>query len=135
MSSPHETQGPKIVHLGPISAISAFGRSLSPGRGGKGLNAMAMTTKIKSLVLIRATYRRIRTVQNCLGYSDALLPMPQSHEMDTDEVFTTTWTRSEALNAISKETWELLEEFEESDRRSLEDEGVLVDAPSSPHHD
>ncbi|KAF8068970.1 hypothetical protein FPV67DRAFT_1414491 [Lyophyllum atratum] len=128
ISSPHETRGPKIVHLGPISAISAFGRSLSPGRGGKGLDAMAMTTKIKSLALVRATYRRIRTVQNCMGYADALLPMPQSHEMDADEVFTTTWTRKEALDAIMKETQELLEEFEESDR-SLEDEGVLVDSP------
>ncbi|KAF5379141.1 hypothetical protein D9615_005965 [Tricholomella constricta] len=125
MSSPHETQGPKIVHLGPISALSAFGRALSPGRGAKGLDAMAATTKIKSLALVRATYSRIRTVQSCMGY-DALLPMPLSQEMDVDEVLTATWTRKDALDAIVKETQELLEEFEESDR-SLEDEGVLVD--------
>ncbi|GLB42281.1 putative ion transmembrane transport [Lyophyllum shimeji] len=132
MSSPHETRGPKIVHLGPISAMSAFGRALSPGRGGKG-DPMGTTTTIKSMNLIRATYRRIRTVQRCMGYSDVLLPMPESQEMDADEAFTTTWTRQEALNAISKETQELLEEFEETDR-TLEDEGVLVEAPPSPRH-
>ncbi|RDB29723.1 hypothetical protein Hypma_014167 [Hypsizygus marmoreus] len=124
-SSPHDTSGPTIVHLGPISAVSAFGRALS-GRRGKGTDAMATTTKIKSLTLVRATYRRIRTVQHCLGY-EPLLPMPQhSLEMDSEEDFKTTWTRKEALDAIARETQELLEEFEESDR-SLEDEGILVD--------
>ncbi|KAG6915507.1 hypothetical protein DXG01_011132 [Tephrocybe rancida] len=126
LSSPHDIPGPKIVHLGPISAISAFGRALS-GKGAKGLDGMATTTKIKSIALARATYKRIRTVQNFMGY-DTLLPMPQSQEVDGDDVFTTIWTQEQALDAITKETQELLDEFEEADR-TLDDEGVLVDSP------
>jgi hypothetical protein len=125
MASPQNTHGPRIVHLGPISATSLFGRGLSPGLG-KGTGNATTTTKIKSLTLVRATYRRIRTVQTCMGYK-TLLPMPHSHEMDADEVFTTTWTRRQALDDIIQETKDLMDEFEESDR-SLEDEGVMVDS-------
>ncbi|KAG6901981.1 hypothetical protein C0995_005940 [Termitomyces sp. Mi166 len=120
LSSPREIQGPKIVHLGPISA---FGRTPSPGRGGKELDGMTTTTKIKSVALARATYRRIRMVQKFMGYEN-LLPMPQSQEIDDVSPITTPWTQKEALDAIRRETEELLEEFEESDR-SLEDEGIL----------
>lgn len=123
--TPQNTHGPRIVHLGPISATSMFGRGLSLGRS-KSMDNVATTTKIKSLTLVRATYRRIRTVQTCMGY-ETLLPMPHSHEMDADEVFTTTWTRKQALDAIIQETKDLMEEFEESDR-SLEDEGVMVES-------
>ncbi|KAF9467893.1 hypothetical protein BDZ94DRAFT_914598 [Collybia nuda] len=107
-ASPQNTHGPRIVHLGPISATSMFGRGLSLGRG-RGTDNPTTTTKIKSLTLVRATYKRIRTVQTCMGY-ETLLPMPNNHEMDADE-----------------ETKDLMEEFEESDR-SLEDEGVMVES-------
>ncbi|KAG6856950.1 hypothetical protein H0H87_011936 [Tephrocybe sp. NHM501043] len=129
ISSPHDIPGPKIVHLGPISAASAFGRALS-GKAGKGLDGMAATTEIKSIGLVRATYKRIRTVQHFMGY-DALLPMPESNEIDGDDVFTRIWTQKEALDAISKETQELLDEFEEADR-SLEDRGPLTDTTIGP---
>ncbi|KAG5721509.1 Unc-80 like protein [Termitomyces sp. T112] len=124
LSSPHNIRGPKIVHLGPISA---FGRTLSPGRGGKELNGMTTTTKIKSVALACATYRRIRTVQKFMGYED-LLPMPQNQGIDGDDMITTMWTQREVLDAIRRETQELLKEFEESDP-SLEDGGGLVNPP------
>ncbi|KAG5351484.1 hypothetical protein C0989_006338 [Termitomyces sp. Mn162] len=124
LSSPHNIRGPKIVHLGPISA---FGRTLSPGRGGKELNGMTTTTKIKSVALACATYKRIRTVQKFMGYED-LLPMPQNRGIDGDDMITTMWTQREVLDAIRRETEELLKEFEESDP-SLEDGGGLVNPP------
>ncbi|KAG5636833.1 hypothetical protein H0H81_006660 [Sphagnurus paluster] len=127
-SSPRDTQGPTIVHLGPISAFSAFGRALSPGRGGKddGAHALAKVAKIRSPALVRATYRRIRTVQRSMGYDALLLPMPLSQEMDADEVVMTTWTRREALDAIEQETKDLLREFEDP-HGNFDDDGVVVD--------
>ena len=100
-----------IVHLGPISPMAALGR-----RGATGINNL-LTTKIKSLVLVQATYRRIRAVQRYIGY-EPLLPMPpHSHRMDADDGFPKTWTRKQALDAILRETRELSEEFEEFNRR------------------
>lgn len=114
-SSPsHASNHLKITHLGPIP-ISAFGRALSGGGSTPGMDAVARATKIKSLTLVRATYRRIRTVQHYMGYQ-LMLPMPQSHEMDADEVFPTAWTRKQALDAIIQETRELMEEFDEANR-------------------
>jgi Protein UNC80 len=124
-SPSHVSHQYKIVHLGPISPISAFGRALAGGGGAQGMDAMATATKIKSLTLVRATYRRIRIVQRYMGY-EPLLPMPHSHEMDADEVFPTSWTRKQALDAILQETRELMEEFEESNG-TLQDNAELVD--------
>jgi hypothetical protein len=109
----HDPHRPKITHLGPISPISAFGRALSAG-GTRSTDVAATAIKIKSLTLVRATYKRIRTVQRYMGY-EPLLPIPNGYEMDLDEVFPTAWTRQQALNAILQETRELIEEFEESE--------------------
>lgn len=125
LSSPRDVKDPKIVHLGPISIL---GRTPSPGRG-KELDGMTMTTIIKSVALARATYKRIRTVQKLMGYEN-LLPMPQNQEIDGDDVPTTMWTETEALDAIARETDELLEEFDEL-ARSLEDESGLMDLPET----
>jgi hypothetical protein len=111
-SDPHR---PKITHLGPISPISAFGRALSTGGTTKAMDIAATEIDIKSLTLVCATYRRIRTVQRYMGY-EPLLPMPNIHEMNSDEVFPTAWTRKQALDAILQETRQLIEEFEESER-------------------
>ncbi|KAG6850090.1 hypothetical protein H0H93_001223 [Arthromyces matolae] len=124
-SSPHSIPGPKIVHLGPTSPFSAFGRSLSPGRGGS-IDNGKNTAKIKSVALALATYKRIRTVQSFMGYT--LLPMPEGQDIDGDDVYLTRWTEKEILHAIQKETEELLQEFEDFDL-SLVDERVLVDVP------
>lgn len=125
-----DTSGPRIVHLGPISnPSSTYRRSLSPGVSADGVQLMAKTTKIKSLALVRATYRRIRTVQSSMGY-DVLLPMPHGNEMSAGEAFTTTWTKHQALEAVVRETKELMEEFEESFAHS-ESDGVLVGADQS----
>ena len=138
VSSPHEPVpgGPTIVHLGPVSAtsaMSAFGRALSGGRGrfekSKNPNADGVHANVRSLVLMRETYRRVRTVQTCMGY-ELLLPIPTGHDTDGDQIFSRTWTRQEALSEIRKETEELLEEFEETDA-GLDDEGVFVEADQS----
>jgi len=138
VSSPHEpvAGAPTIVHLGPVSptsAISAFGRALSGGRGRFEKRKNPITDgvhlKVRSLVLMQETYRRVRMVQTCMGY-ELLLPMPKGHEPDGDQVFSRTWTKKEALSAIRKETKELEEEFEETDV-GLDDEGVFVEADQS----
>ena len=136
---------PKIVHLGPASA-SAFPPISSPMIGpplrnsrvsGDGVAgpSLARATKIRSVKLIQETYRRIRGVQAFMGY-DVLLPMPGSAlvmAQDKDDVESAsleTWTRSEALEAIVRETKDLLEEFEES--FGLDDEeSVMVDIEKS----
>jgi hypothetical protein len=79
------------------------------------MDIAATEIDIKSLTLVCATYRRIRTVQRYMGY-EPLLPMPNIHEMNSDEVFPTAWTRKQALDAILQETRQLIEEFEESER-------------------
>ena len=124
-SSPSHTSL-KIVHLGPISPISAFGRALSGGSNTMSLDTNATASRIKSLTLVRATYKRIRTVQCYMGYQP-LLPMPYSHEMDGDEVCLSAWTRNQALDAIFLETKQLMEEFEQSDQPSHD--GVILMDP------
>ncbi|KAL1746036.1 hypothetical protein HDZ31DRAFT_81537 [Schizophyllum fasciatum] len=110
---------PRIVHLGPVSRPpSPFSRPASPGA------EASRGTRIGSLALVRATYERIRVVQSALGY-DEVLPMPG--EGEEGEVQVTTWTRAQALDAISKETRFLIEEFDET----FGDETVLVDGDVS----
>ncbi|KAJ3746695.1 hypothetical protein DFH05DRAFT_1395192 [Lentinula detonsa] len=119
--------GPRIVHLGLISNTSTFRRSLSPG-GTSAIRHMAKSTKVKSLVLVRRTYLRIRVVQICMGYQSELLPFPQTSIDSASEVndipVTTPWTKRRALQEVTDETRELLAEFEESNE--LESEGVMV---------
>ena len=137
---------PKIVHLGPTSP-SAFFPISSPMIGAGGLRgsrvgddsfadstgSRAKTTKIKSLKLIQETYKRVRAVQMFMGY-DLLLPIPSmggisggsSKEGEKDDEATLeTWTKAQALAAISKETNDLLEEFEET--FGIDEDSVMVD--------
>ncbi|KAF8155551.1 hypothetical protein B0H34DRAFT_751522 [Crassisporium funariophilum] len=152
--TPHDRHPglPKIVHLGPTSP-SAFppisspmigaglagvmgrpvsGLTVGSGSGMEGEGPIAKATRIKSLMLIQETYRRIRGVQAFLGYS-LLLPLPGSSgsalqsSIDEDAALET-WTRQQALEAIAKETKELLEEFEQS--FGLDEDSVMVEVES-----
>ncbi|KAJ7196554.1 hypothetical protein GGX14DRAFT_473423 [Mycena pura] len=106
-SSPHDVRGAgRIVHLGPIAQPEH--RSGSPA-GGR-IRLMAKSTKVRSLVLIQATYRRIRLVQTAMGYDSALLPGAQMPGEDA----VPTWTQAQALDAVVQETKELMEEFEQA---------------------
>ena len=134
LSSPgglqRSSSGPQIVHLGPVhpSSASGFRRSLSPIGGGVRLNK---TATIKSMSLVLATYRRIRLVQRCMGYG-TLLPLPgvESGIDFDDPASTTAWSKKQALDAVVKETRELMIEFEEP-WREVEDDVVLIDADQS----
>lgn len=97
-----ETRGAKIVHLGPIHSTAP--RSFPS----VGAHDVASTT-VKSLSLVRITYRRIRVVQTWMGY-DVLLPFPGERHYDDPESMTT-WTRKQAINEIIRETKEIMEEF------------------------
>lgn len=99
------------------------GRRTGSGRAGQPVTGsdLIRTTKIKSVKLVEGTYRRIRGVQAVMGY-DLLLPLPQNWSQrmqgegvnndDDSEVVLKSWTKSQALAAISQETKDLLEEFE-----------------------
>ncbi|KAF9052238.1 hypothetical protein BDZ89DRAFT_1032376 [Hymenopellis radicata] len=125
---PHRTPvsnrtGPRIIHLGP--SADTFRRSLSPVSNFSA-SAQARSTKVKSLSLIQATYRRIRLVQSCMGYQSMLLPWPAG---DVEEPPPTSWTTQRALKEVVDETRQLLEEFEES--FEMEVETVLVNPDQS----
>jgi len=92
-----------------------------------GVRPMAKSPVVKSQSLTRATYRRIRLVQSCLGYDSPLLPLPDGEREDEDEGWAAAWTRKQALDAIVKETRELIEELDGSIGVE-EDDGILVDA-------
>ena len=112
---------PRIVHLGPVDNFDMFRRTPSPGLGEGGAKSrkwlMANSTTIKSEKLVLATYRRIRAVQQVMGYTE-LLPVPDSMEGGEDDVGV--WSRGRALRAIKSETADLMEEFWES---TAEDQG------------
>ncbi|KAI9457584.1 hypothetical protein BJY52DRAFT_1187192 [Lactarius psammicola] len=112
---------PRIVHLGPVDNFDMFRRSVSPGLGEGGAKSrrwlMANSTTIKSEKLVLATYRRIRAVQQIMGYTE-LLPVPDSAEGGEDDA--RVWSRGRALRAIESETADLMEEFWES---TTEDQG------------
>jgi hypothetical protein len=135
-----EGHGPRIIHLGPTSPSALIPPTpLSPSGGGSmgvsNIRLMAQSTKIMSSELIKATYRRIRTVQTLMGY-DTLLPMPTSNvglginrlEVEADEISFKTWTKRSALDAVLKEMKQLEEEFEESLQNAGNAEGVEMDA-------
>ncbi|KAI0041863.1 hypothetical protein FA95DRAFT_1500866 [Auriscalpium vulgare] len=129
--------GPRIVHLGPVRNADAllFRRSPSPhggGGGGGGLGQMRMwglakTTKVRSAVLVRATYRRIRVVQQMMGYG-TLLPILEEGADGADEV--RLWSRVGALRAVAQETEQLMEEFNKEEEAE-DDDTVMVDPDQS----
>ncbi|KAF9225723.1 hypothetical protein BS17DRAFT_560510 [Gyrodon lividus] len=130
--------GPHIIHLGPAHPSASARRSASPD----GIVRMMLKgDTIRSPVLARATYRRIRLVQACMGY-DALLPWPAGMEtgglggeegeeegqgLDTIKA----WTRRHAIEALVKECEELADEFAESWREVEDDSVVVVDPDES----
>ena len=110
-----EVAGPRIVHLGPVDNYDVFRRTPSPGLGESEAKSrkwlIANSTTIKSATLVQATYRRIRAVQQIMGYTE-LLPLPDGVEGSEDDA--RVWSRGRALHAIKSETTDLLEEFWES---------------------
>ncbi|THV08472.1 hypothetical protein K435DRAFT_12048 [Dendrothele bispora CBS 962.96] len=125
----------RIVHLGLVSNQNR--RSASPS--GTSMRSMAKSTKLKSMVLIRKTFLRVRTVQQTMGYSSRLLPMPSlsidrmipmNHMEEDAPAARKIWTRWKALQEILNETRELMAEFDES-LQDLDDDMVIVDADQS----
>ncbi|KIL62712.1 hypothetical protein M378DRAFT_80770 [Amanita muscaria Koide BX008] len=103
--------GPRILHLGPVSASLLRPASISMDST-DGISHAAKTAKIKNLSLIRATYRRIRFTQTCMGYHNVLpLPYHESLDADADEVVPSSCTKYQALETIKAEVAQLLEEF------------------------
>lgn len=104
---------PRIVHLGPVQRSPSGGGLFKRGSGGPNAFTAPATaarlTKIRSAALVRATYRRIRVVQQMMGYT-LLLPLAEG-EADDALGEARTWTRREALEAVARETKELQEEF------------------------
>lgn len=127
-NSPQRDPQKKIVHLGLISNPTfPIHRSSSPASS-SGMRLMTRSTKVKSLSLIRATYKRIRTVQTCMGYHSTLLPLPHGSEsVDEEDVAVTVWSSQKALRVVLDETRQLLEEFEESPQDGDRGSGVMVD--------
>ncbi|KAJ6582913.1 hypothetical protein DFH09DRAFT_278368 [Mycena vulgaris] len=122
-SSPHDVRGGgRIVHLGPVAQPER--RSVSPA-GGR-IRLMAKSTKVRSIVLVQATYRRIRLVQTAMGYDRELLPGAEAANEDA----VPTWTQAQALDAIVQETKGIMEEFEEA-FWSAADDLVVVDPDQS----
>ncbi|KAJ7032008.1 hypothetical protein C8F04DRAFT_670996 [Mycena alexandri] len=123
-SSPHDVRGAgRIVHLGPVTKPEVR-RSVSPV-GGR-IRMMAKSTKVRSLVLVQATYRRVRLVQTAMGYDRELLPGAENPGEDS----VPTWTHAQALDAVVRETKGLMEEFEEA-FWSAADDLVVVDPDQS----
>jgi hypothetical protein len=87
---------------------------------------MAKSTKVRSIVLVQATYRRIRLVQTAMGYDRELLPGAEA----PDEQAVPTWTRAQALDAVVQETKGIMEEFEEAFWNAADDL-VVVDPDQS----
>lgn len=117
--------GPRIVHLGPASP-SVLLNPPSPGINDGGMRTAIKTTRIKSLSLIKATYRRVRGVQSFMGY-DILIPLPPTmpEAQDDSDSILMAWTKNDAIQAILQETKELMEEFEESFGGATENDRVL----------
>ncbi|KAJ7060983.1 hypothetical protein C8F01DRAFT_1058277 [Mycena amicta] len=122
-SSPHDVRGAgRIIHLGPV----APSEHLAPFAGGARTRFMAKSAKVRSLVLVQATYRRVRLVQTAMGYDSELLPgsqMPGEDAMPT-------WTQAQAIECVVQETREIMEEFEEA-FWSAADDIVVVDPEQS----
>ena len=118
-----EVAAPRIVHLGPVDYSDAFRQTPTPGLGESEARSrkwlIANSKKMKSAKLVLATYRRIRAVQQIMGYTE-LLPLPDDVEGGEDDV--RVWSRGRALGVTKSETADLLEEFRES-TSAAEDQG------------
>jgi len=150
--------GHKIVHLGPISPYSALAaaglqRPVSPGGTGGSSHSSSqghgnhnqITVRIaaremivKSPMLIRTTYRRIRLIQHLMGYRD-LLPLGSDGEFEEehpdDDSETKWWSNKDALEAVVQETKDLSDEFQDYYDTSggVGDESmVMVDSDMTP---
>ncbi|KAF7319127.1 RRM domain-containing protein [Mycena chlorophos] len=123
-SSPHDVRGAgRIVHLGPVAASDL----LAPSLGGAGrMRSFAKSTKVRSLALVHATYRRVRLVQTAMGYDNELLP---GTEMLAEDAVPT-WTQAQAIECVVHETKAIMEEFEEA-FWSAADDIVVVDPDQS----
>ncbi|KIK93408.1 hypothetical protein PAXRUDRAFT_145141 [Paxillus rubicundulus Ve08.2h10] len=131
--------GLNIIHLGPAHPPASARRAASPD----GIVRMVLKDHtIGSPVLARATYRRIRLVQACMGYG-VLLPWPggmvgeegegqgegegEGQGLDTIKA----WTRRHAIEALVKECEELTDEFAETWREAEDDSMVVVNPDES----
>ncbi|KAG7448488.1 uncharacterized protein BT62DRAFT_929572 [Guyanagaster necrorhizus] len=123
MSTPTFLDTHRIVHLG----LTHQGHSLPVSSRESG-QSQAKTTQVRSLSLIKATYRRIRIVQSYMGYQSMLFPLPGEGESGQD-VSPSTWTKIQALQEVVRETQELIEEFEES--QAVESETTITDVDQS----
>ncbi|KAI0319315.1 hypothetical protein OF83DRAFT_1055215 [Amylostereum chailletii] len=124
--------GARIVHLGPVRSPDAFFRApVSPGGSRTEMHPharmwqAARSATVQSAVLVRETYRRIRVVQQAMGYANPLPLLPGEREEDAGEA--KAWTRVEALRAVTAETEELMEEF--GQRYSLVGEDTVIIDP------
>ncbi|KAG1862719.1 hypothetical protein DFJ58DRAFT_869677, partial [Suillus subalutaceus] len=133
---------PRIVHLGPTTPD--LHRSASSSED---VRMLTMSTVVKTTSLVRATYRRIRLVQACMGY-DLLLPLPaafERHMPATSEITGTMdgtiglgghlegerkWTIKQAVDALVDEMHDLELEFCEREAwREVLDESLVVLEP------
>lgn len=132
-----DSGGPKIVHLGPVNAYSAMGGlgsprpslDVRPTKGGSSIRRLAKEMTVHSPGLIRMTYRRIRLVQQLMGYSE-LLPLGGSEYYVENEVDAEirVWSQRDAIEAVVNETRELLDEFKNSFGDVGDDSMVMVDS-------
>jgi hypothetical protein len=114
---PYQSNSPqkstRIVHLGLVPNQHALSVPPSPG-GSEDVKRIVRSSKIRSMVLIKETYRRIRTVQACMGYHSEMLPLPSGAAPENEDLTLTTWSTGAAVQAIVQETQRLMEEFEET---------------------
>ncbi|KAG1802270.1 uncharacterized protein HD556DRAFT_1263825 [Suillus plorans] len=116
-ASPVSAQ-PRIVHLGPIAPDLCLSASSS-----QDVRTLTMSTMVKSSSLVRATYRRIRLVQACMGYS-LLLPLPAAFERHMSAALEKRkWSIKQAVDALLDEMHDLELEFREREawREVLDD--------------
>ncbi|KIP07274.1 hypothetical protein PHLGIDRAFT_105851 [Phlebiopsis gigantea 11061_1 CR5-6] len=129
--------GTKIVHLGPINPYSPAGAmgaprpslDVRPSGGPSSLRTLVKEMVVQSPGLVRMTYRRIRLVQQLMGYSD-LLPLGGSEFYAEDEFSSETrvWSQRDAVEAVVHETRELLDEFRDSFGDVGDESMVMVDS-------
>ena len=119
-SSPSSTSPvaglPHIVHLGPVRHSTML-RTLESEGGGAII--LSQSVVIKSGLLTRALFKKIRLVQTYLGYS-CLLPDPDSASVGDDPVDISGWTKARILQSIIDETNMLVEEFSKRANRGEE---------------
>ena len=134
-----DSLAPKIVHLGPVNPYGASvgiaarpSLDVRPDTNGTSVRALAREMTVHSPGLVRMTYRRIRLVQQLMGYAE-LLPMGGSEYYagsdggDLDPEIRV-WSQRDAVEAVVNETRELLDEFRESFGDLGDESMVMVDS-------